>query len=178
MKKWFRTALVAMLCFCFLVPAHSESILNPGELALPVGDPNPASRFMFTGQSYIYRLVEQDGVWNTNTMMNVTFEPCCRTDWHSHGGGQILIAVSGIGIHQVEGQEPELLLPGMVARVEPGVMHWHGAADSGWFQHIAVETNPNMPGFSVGEKITDEVYEGTLTLAKELAGFNRQGEQP
>ena len=79
-----------------------------------------------------------------------------------------MIAVGGIGIHQVEGQEPELLLPGTVARVEPNVMHWHGSA-GGWFQHIAVETNPQLSGFSVGDKVTDEIYEAAVTLATQLA---------
>ncbi len=45
-------------------------------------------------------------------MMNVTFEPYARTHWHSHDGGQVLIATGGIGIHQIEGQTPQLLYPG------------------------------------------------------------------
>lgn len=151
------------------IPALAEEPVG-GELPLPVGEPNPASEWLFTGQSYILPLVERDDLWNTDSMMNVTFEPCCRTDWHSHAGGQILIAVGGIGIHQVEGREPELLLPGTVARVEPGVMHWHGAADSGWFQHIAVETNPEMSGFSMGDKVTDEAYQNALIQARQIAG--------
>lgn len=32
-------------------------------------------------------------------MYNVTFEPGCRNNWHSHTGGQILIAVGGAGIY-------------------------------------------------------------------------------
>ena len=153
MKRIF-AGLLAAIFLCGMIPALAEPVSDAALLPLPMGDPNPASRFMFTGQSYIFRMVERDATWNADTMMNVTFEPCCRTDWHSHAGGQILIAVGGIGIHQVEGKEPELLLPGTVARVEPNVMHWHGSA-GGWFQHIAVETNPHLSGFSVGDKVTD-----------------------
>ena len=109
MKRIF-AGLLAAIFLCGMIPALAEPVADAALLPLPMGDPNPASRFMFTGQSYIFRMVERDTIWNADTMMNVTFEPCCRTDWHSHAGGQILIAVGGIGIHQVEGQEPELLL--------------------------------------------------------------------
>lgn len=166
MKKRLKTFIVAMLCMMLALPAFAEEADNHG-LPLPIGDPNPASAWLFTGQSYITNLVTQDDIWNAPNMMNVTFEPCCRTDWHSHAGGQILIAIGGIGIHQVEGGEPELLQPGDVARVEPGVMHWHGAADEGWFSHIAVETNPGMSGFEMGDKMTDELYQAALTLARQ-----------
>ena len=111
MKRIF-AGLLAAIFLCGMIPALAEPVADAALLPLPMGDPNPASRFMFTGQSYIFRMVERDATWNADAMMNVTFEPCCRTDWHSHAGGQILIAVGGIGIHQVEGQEPELLLPG------------------------------------------------------------------
>ena len=167
-----KRVLSGLLTLCLLFGFHAslaEPVPDAASLPLPIGSPNPASSWLFTGQSYLLSLVENDSVWNADAMMNVTFEPCCRTDWHSHAGGQILIAVGGIGIHQVEGQEPELLLPGTVARVEPGVMHWHGAADEGWFQHIAIETNPEKSGFSMGDKVTDAIYQAALQLARELA---------
>ena len=76
----------------------------------------------------------------------------------------MLIAISGIGIHQVRGREPELLLPGTVAKVEPGVMHWHGSA-GGWFQHIAIETNYNQQGLEHGDKIDDDYFEAVVAEA-------------
>ena len=151
--------------FVLLCGIARAEIADAGDLPLPIGEPNPASSWLFSGQSYLYNLVGHEGVWNADGMVNVTFEPCCRTDWHSHAGGQILIAVGGIGIHQVEDQSPELLLPGTVARVEPGVMHWHGSA-GGWFQHIAVETNPDMTSFAKGDRITDEVYNAAVAEAE------------
>jgi len=98
MKRIF-AGLLAAIFLCGMIPALAEPVADAALLPLPMGDPNPASRFMFSGQSYIFRMVERDTIWNADTMMNVTFEPCCRTDWHSHAGGQILIAVGGIGIH-------------------------------------------------------------------------------
>ena len=149
--------IICVLCLLGMLLTASLAEEDNHGLPLPIGDPNPASEYLFTGQSYIYNMVSHDDIWNAENMMNVTFEPCCRTDWHSHAGGQILISVGGIGIHQVEGQPPELLLPGTVARVAPGVMHWHGSAGD-WFQHIAVETNPDRSGFEMGDKVTDDYY--------------------
>lgn len=165
MKRWM--SLLAAICTCALLATTgiAEEADNHG-LPLPIGGPNPASEWLFTGQSYIFNLVGNDEIWNAPNMMNVTFEPCCRTDWHSHAGGQILIAVGGIGIHQVEGEAPQLLRPGDVARVEPGKMHWHGAAEENWFSHIAVETNPGASGFAMGDEVTDEVYHDALTAAR------------
>ena len=34
-------------------------------------------------------------------------------NWHTHEGGQILIATDGIGYHQIEGQPVEVLYPEM-----------------------------------------------------------------
>lgn len=167
-KKRLTLHATIMACVLLTLPALCEEADNHG-LPLPIGNPNPASEWLFTGQSYITSLVTEDDTWNTPNMMNVTFEPCCRTDWHSHAGGQILIAIGGVGIHQVAGGEPELLQPGDVARVQPGVMHWHGAADEGWFSHIAVETNPDMSGFAMGDEVTDEIYQAALTLARQNA---------
>lgn len=159
-------AVAWMAILMLLLAQFAAAETDDSNLPLPIGEPNPASQWMFTGQSYIFDLVDSDDVWNAPNMMNVTFETCARTDWHSHDGGQILIAVGGVGIHQVENQTAELLLPGMVARVEPGVMHWHGAADEGWFQHIAVETNPGQAGFQMGDPVDDDAYRAALADAR------------
>lgn len=61
-------------------------------------------------------------------MSNVTFEPGCRNNWHSHTGGQILIAVGGVGYYQERGKASRRLLPGDVVEIAPNIEHWHGAA--------------------------------------------------
>ena len=49
-------------------------------------------------------------------VVNVTFEPGCRNNWHIHhaksGGGQILICVAGRGFYQEWGRAAVELLPG------------------------------------------------------------------
>ena len=56
-------------------------------------------------------------------MSNVTFEPGCRNNWHSHTGGQLLIAVGGVGYYQERGKAARRLLPGDVVEIAPNVEH-------------------------------------------------------
>lgn len=94
----------------------------------------------FTGQAYLARLTHDQAL--NCPVSNVTFEPGCRNNWHSHTGGQLLVAVSGRGYYQAKGEPARELLPGDVVEIGPGVVHWHGAAPDSWFSHLAVETNP------------------------------------
>ena len=75
-------------------------------------------------------------------MSNVTFSPGCRNNWHSHTGGQLLIAVGGRGYYQKKGRPARALLPGDIVEIAPDVVHWHGAAPDSWFSHLAVACNP------------------------------------
>ena len=107
----------------------------------PVGDklPETFSKY-FVGQAYLARLT-RNGALNC-PISNVTFEPGCRNNWHSHTGGQILVAVAGRGYYQAEGEPARELLPGDVVEIAPDAVHWHGAAPDSWFSHLAIETNP------------------------------------
>lgn len=103
-----------------------------------MGKENDAYAKYFVGQSYLNMLsMEQAAIGN------VTFEPGCRNNWHIHhakkGGGQILLVTAGRGYYQEWGKEPQELHPGDVVNIKTGVKHWHGAAPTEWFQHIAVE---------------------------------------
>lgn len=107
----------------------------------PVGDKllETFSKY-FVGQAYLARLT-RNGALNC-PISNVTFEPGCRNNWHSHTGGQILVAVGGRGYYQAEGEPARELLPGDVVEIAPDAVHWHGAAPDSWFSHLAIETNP------------------------------------
>ena len=109
--------------------------------AFPVGDklPETFSKY-FVGQAYLARLT-RNGALNC-PISNVTFEPGCRNNWHSHTGGQILVAVGGRGYYQAEGEPARELLPGDVVEIAPDAVHWRGAAPDSWFSHLAIETNP------------------------------------
>lgn len=66
MKRIF-AGLLAAIFLCGMIPALAEPVADAALLPLPMGDPNPASHFMFTGQSYIFRMVERDTIWNADT---------------------------------------------------------------------------------------------------------------
>ena len=89
---------------------------------------------------------------------NVTFEPGCRNNWHSHAGGQILIVTAGTGFYQEKGKPVQVLHPGDVVTILPEVIHWHGAAPDSGFTHIAL--NPNTQNGMVEwlEPVPDEHY--------------------
>ena len=123
------------------------------------GTPNIAYAKYFIGESYLNSLTKpEDGLH----LLNVTFEPGCRNNWHIHhaksGGGQLLICTAGEGWYQEEGKEPVSLTPGKVIVIPAEVKHWHGAKKDSWFSHIATE----MPGEECSnewcEPVTDEEY--------------------
>ena len=120
------------------------------EMIFPVGVPNTAFAKYFIGNSYIASVSSEQV-----PIVNVTFEPRCRNNWHIHhataGGGQMLIGVAGRGWYQEEGKPAVEILLGTVIHIPANVKHWHGAAADSWFAHLA---------FSVpGEKASNEWLE-------------------
>lgn len=97
-------------------------------------------------------------------MANVTFEPGCRNSWHSHAGGQILIATAGIGYYQERGKTARRLFPGDIVEIPAGVEHWHGAAPDSWFAHVAISCNPSINKPTWIKPVGEEEY---LTAVKE-----------
>ena len=60
--------------------------------------------------------------------LRLRFEPGVRSNWHSHGGFQVIMAEAGRGRTQVRGEPLQEMLPGVPFYAGPGVVHWHGAA--------------------------------------------------
>lgn len=89
---------------------------------------------------------------------NVTFEPCSRTDWHSHPAGQTLYVLSGRGYVQDRGGKRIAVSAGDLLYTPPDVEHWHGAAADAAMTHLAI--SERIPGKSVRwlEKVSDETY--------------------
>lgn len=65
--------------------------------AFPIGNENIGFQQHFTGKSWLAPLTANKDL--NVPVYNATFEPGCRNSWHSHTGGQILIAVSGVGYY-------------------------------------------------------------------------------
>jgi len=124
------------------------------EQIFPLGEKNEAYAQYFVGQSYLAPLTS-DGV-STN---NVTFEPGCRNNWHiHHKGGQILLCTAGTGWFQEEGKPAQVLKPGDVVNIAPGVKHWHGASKDSWFSHIAIAVPAEGASNEWLEPVSDEDY--------------------
>lgn len=121
-------------------------------LLFDVGEPNPYSQF-FIGNSYLKMLTP-----GPNAIGNVTFEPGCRNNWHSHAGGQILLVTAGEGYYQAEGEPAQRLKAGNVVNIPAGVKHWHGAAGDSWFVHLAATSNPDKPETQWFESVNEEQY--------------------
>ena len=118
----------------------------------PKGEKNPYGKY-FIGQSY---LADVGG-----GVMNVTFEPRCRNNWHVHHGAvQVLICVAGKGWYQEWGKEAVEMVPGTVIAIPAEVKHWHGAAKDSWFQHLTYHKDVQEGASNEWlEAVTDEVYD-------------------
>lgn len=88
----------------------------------------------------------------------VTFEPGARTARHTHPLGQTLIVTQGRGWLQEWGKEAEPLNQGDIARIPPGVKHWHGASAQTAMTHIAIAEAVDGSPVAWLEKVTDEQY--------------------
>ena len=122
----------------------------------PVGEENTGYAQYFTGKSWLAPLTTSKEL--NVPMSNVTFEPGCRNNWHSHTGGQLLIAVGGIGYYQERGKAARRLLSGDVVEIAPNVEHWHGATPDSWFSHLAIACNPQTNQNTWLEVVNDEEY--------------------
>jgi quercetin dioxygenase-like cupin family protein len=90
----------------------------------------------------------------------VTFEPCSRSDWHTHPLGQTLIVTSGCGLVQRWGGPIEEIRPGDIVWTAPGEKHRHGSAHNTAMTHIAIQESLNGKNVEWFEKVTDEQYQG------------------
>ena len=125
------------------------------EVLFGLGDFNEKYAKYFIGQSYLNPLAKNQGVG----VVNVTFEPGCRNNWHIHHiGAQILLVTDGRGYYQEWGKEAIELHPGDVVNIPSEVKHWHGAAKDSWFSHIAIEVPAEGASNEWCEEVSDEEY--------------------
>ena len=86
---------------------------------------------------------EQDGM----AFSVVHFYDGARTFPHHHGGGQILIVLSGRGQVGSDGGDAQDILPGDVVHADPGESHWHGAAPGHDMTHVSIAIGASVwPG--------------------------------
>jgi quercetin dioxygenase-like cupin family protein len=93
----------------------------------------------------------------------VTFEPCARSNWHTHPLGQTLIVTAGCGLVQSWGGPIREIRPGDVISCPPGEKHWHGASPATAMTHIAIQEALDGKLVDWMEKVTDEQYDAALS---------------
>lgn len=89
----------------------------------------------------------------------VTFEPCARSNWHTHPLGQTLIVTVGCGLVQSWGGPIQEIRTGDVIRCPPGEKHWHGATPTTAMTHIAIQEQLDGKVVEWMEKVSDEEYQ-------------------
>ena len=89
----------------------------------------------------------------------VSFEPGARTAWHTHPLGQALHVLAGVGMVQLQGQPAQAIRPGDTVWIEPGEVHWHGAAPGHTMVHLAMQV-ADEAGVDVAwlAHVSDEEY--------------------
>jgi quercetin dioxygenase-like cupin family protein len=68
----------------------------------------------------------------------VLFRDGARTNWHVHGGGQVLYILDGRGCVVTEGVGATLPSASDLVRTPAGVRHWHGALRGESMTQLAV----------------------------------------
>ena len=118
----------------------------------PKGELNTAYAQYFIGNSYLAPM--------GGDMVNVTFEPGCRNNWHIHHGMvQVLVCVYGRGWYQEWGKPAVPLTEGTVIAIPEGVKHWHGAAKGSWMQHLTYHKDVQEGASNEWlEPVSDGVY--------------------
>ncbi len=97
----------------------------------------------------------------------VSFEPGARTAWHTHPLGQALHVLSGVGLVQKKGEPAQAIHPGDTVWIEPGEVHWHGAAPGHTMVHLAMQV-ADANGVDVAwlAHVSDEEYAAATPLSK------------
>ncbi len=133
------------------------------DMTYPKGNKVPESNF--TGTAWVYQVIEADSAF-TVPVGHVTFEPGARTNWHSHAGGQALLATGGMGYYQERGKPIIVLRKGDSIKCAPNVEHWHGASPKVGFTQIAVTPNTALGRVKWLQRVSDAEYNGPVTEKK------------
>jgi quercetin dioxygenase-like cupin family protein len=113
----------------------------------------------FTGEVRVDPLVQAPEPARV-TAASVTFEPCARSNWHTHPLGQTLIVTAGCGLVQSWGGPVRKIRPGDVVWCPPGEKHWHGATATTAMAHIALQEHLGGKNVDWLERVTDEEFAG------------------
>ncbi|WP_018619785.1 cupin domain-containing protein [Spirosoma luteum] len=131
-----------------------ETVTEAGAI-FPKGRRAPTSNF--TGTVWVQPLIEPDSAVNI-PVGYVTFEPGARSYWHHHPGGQVLLALGGIGYYQEQGKPVQILRKGDAVKCPPNIPHWHGASPTNEFRQLAITPNTTTGRVTWLQPVTDKEY--------------------
>jgi 4-carboxymuconolactone decarboxylase len=150
--------IVAMLALLPSVPAawgqenRTITVLHAGSQSSTQG-----SADHFTGSAQVDSRFQAEAPARIGGAI-VTFEPGARTAWHTHPLGQMLIVSAGFGLVQQWGGPVQVIKPGDVVWIPPGVKHWHGATRTTGLTHIAIAEALDGKSVDWMELVTDAQY--------------------
>ena len=100
---------------------------------------NPADAANFVLPATMQRLLGRDDGASVR-LYRVGFDEGARTNWHTHSDSQLLFGLSGRCVVVDRAGNELLLEPGDVVVIPGGEEHWHGAAEGGAGEHLAINT--------------------------------------
>lgn len=164
------SAFVFLFLILFAASAAAQSAQSISITRLGSAPALRAKADHFTGTAYV------DSRFNANAPARmaggtVVFEPGARTAWHSHRLGQTLVVTEGIGWVQQWGGPVQEIRVGDIARIPPGVKHWHGACPAFGMTHIAITEVLGGKAVEWMEKVSDQQYGDGNLLGK--GGFEK-----
>jgi quercetin dioxygenase-like cupin family protein len=83
-----------------------------------------------------------------------TFSPGARTNWHSHGEGQVLFAEKGRMRTAEQGKPVQEFPQGTTLHINKAIVHWHGAMPGEPLTQVSVSFGPT----TWMAKVTDQEY--------------------
>ncbi|MDN3655453.1 carboxymuconolactone decarboxylase family protein [Ferruginibacter paludis] len=131
---------------------------QPNDEIFPIGEKITNDNFI--GTAWLNQLIQSDSI-NNIQVGNVTFEKGARTKWHYHPGGQILLALDGVGYYQEKGRAKRMLHKGDVVKCAANVPHWHGASPGDKFIQVAI-TDPKNGATVWLEAVGEPEYNSPL----------------
>jgi quercetin dioxygenase-like cupin family protein len=150
----FTAFLVIFASFKANAQTRTESVTDT-DVIFSKGQRAPTTNF--TGIVWVQQLIEPDSSFNI-PVGYVTFEPGARSHWHSHAGGQVLLALGGIGYYQERGKPIQILKKGEAVKCPPNVPHWHGASPTVGFMQVAITPNTANGRVTWMQPVTDAEY--------------------
>ena len=160
-RKQFRPLVLVLTTAisCITMEAQTTIITRSGSKP---AQPGPSATF--TGNVRVTPLLDASDNFHASCA-SVSFEAGARSAWHTHPKGQLLIVTAGVGRIQQSARPVEEIRAGDTIWTPPNVKHWHGASPTSSMTHLAMQEALDGKAVEWMEKVTDDQYNATVTVA-------------